>query len=139
MIATIQTTLAELAVKHPAASKVFHRNGLDFCCHGNRSLEDACHERGLAVDEILADIEAEDRACHDARRWDGEALPDLIAHIVSHYHQRLREELPRLIQMAADVERAHAEKAACPHGLRDHLESTHGAVLEHLAKEETVL
>src|SRR4030042_48960 len=29
-------TLADLAVAHPAASRVFHRHGLDFCCHGRR-------------------------------------------------------------------------------------------------------
>ena len=37
----------ELAVSFPAASRVFHRHGLDFCCHGRRPLVDACVEAGL--------------------------------------------------------------------------------------------
>ena len=47
---TTQTTLAELAVKIPAASRVFQRYGLDFCCHGNRGFEEACAEQGLSPD-----------------------------------------------------------------------------------------
>jgi len=30
------TTLADLAVAHPAAARVFYSNQLDFCCGGNR-------------------------------------------------------------------------------------------------------
>jgi regulator of cell morphogenesis and NO signaling len=48
------TTLAELAVKQPAASRVFQRYRLDFCCHGNRPLQEACDEYGLVSESVLA-------------------------------------------------------------------------------------
>ena len=31
-----ESTLADLAVPFPAASRVFRRHGLDYCCHGRR-------------------------------------------------------------------------------------------------------
>ena len=133
------TTLAELAVQNPAASRVFYRHGLDFCCHGNRPLETACEERGLTATVLLDEIEKENKTCFDAPRWDARPLPEVIAHIVSFYHRRLREELPQLVAMAAKVEQAHREKPSRPRGLRNHLEFVHAAVLEHLAKEENVL
>jgi regulator of cell morphogenesis and NO signaling len=139
MIATTDTTLAELAVKHPSASRVFHRHGLDFCCHGNRALEEACHERGLLPEAILNEIETEDSRVTDAPRWERRPLSELASHIVDFYHRRLREELPLLVGMAARVEQVHRDKAACPRGLADHLDRMHRAVLEHLAKEETIL
>lgn len=37
--------LADLAVTHPGATRVFHANGLDYCCHGRRTLTDACREK----------------------------------------------------------------------------------------------
>jgi regulator of cell morphogenesis and NO signaling len=133
------TTLAELAIKHPAASRVFHANGLDFCCGGNRPLAEACEERGLTAVGILATIDAEDRRYKDVPRWENRPLVELISHIVTFYHRRLREDLPQLIAMAERVEQAHYDKPARPAGLRDHLTAVHNAVLEHLEKEENIL
>jgi regulator of cell morphogenesis and NO signaling len=139
-MSTLSTvTLADLAVRHPAASRVFYRRGLDFCCHGTRPLGEACEERGLDPDVILREIEGEDDAFALHVRWDERPLGELIEHIVGHYHRRLREELPQLVEMAAKVEHKHADKAACPRGLHTHLVFVHQSVLDHLAKEEQVL
>jgi regulator of cell morphogenesis and NO signaling len=132
-------TLADLAVAHPAASRVFRRHGLDFCCHGRRPLAEACSERGVAPEDVVAEIAREQPQAADQARWDERPIPELVRHIVDHYHMRLRVELPELISFAAKVERRHGEKASCPRGLRQHLEQVHQSVLEHLAKEEQIL
>src|SRR5262245_27600396 len=103
MATTATATLADLAVRHPAASRVFYRRGLDFCCHGGRPLAVACEERGLDPHTVLREIEMEDVGLAPAVRWDARPLPELIDHVVGYYHRRLREELPRLVEMAAKV------------------------------------
>ena len=133
------TTLADLATAHPSASRVFHRFGLDFCCGGRRPLAEACRERGLDEAEVLEALSRETADQSPAIRWDTAPIPDLVAFIVSRYHDRLREELPQLVTLAAKVESKHAEKPSCPHGLADHLASVHQNVLMHLAKEERIL
>ena len=131
--------LADLAVSFPAASRVFHRHRLDFCCHGRRPLADACQEAGLDASGVVAEIAAEQALAADLPRWDEREVGELVDHIVGFYHRRLREELPELVALAAKVESRHADKPSCPRGLRAHLEAVHAAVLEHLAKEEQVL
>ena len=131
-------TLADLAVTNPAASRVFHRHGLDFCCHGGRPLAEACEQKGLDPRSILSEI-ATEQAGTQPVRWDERSLAELIEHIEGYYHRRLRAELPELVAMAAKVETRHAEKPTCPKGLRDHLAAIHEAVLDHLAKEEQIL
>jgi regulator of cell morphogenesis and NO signaling len=131
-------TLADLAVAVPAASRVFHRHRLDFCCHGGRPLDEACAERGLDARSVLLEIDRE-QAGPAGERWDERPLPELVDHIEGHYHRRLREELPELVALARKVEARHADKASCPRGLAAHLEAVHEAVLSHLAKEEQVL
>ncbi len=133
------TTLADLATAHPAASRVFHRYGLDFCCGGRRPLAAVCQERGLDESAVVAEIEHESAAEAGATRWDVAPIPDLVAFIVTRYHNRLRDELPQLIALAQKVEQVHADKATCPRGLADHLAAVHENVLMHLAKEEKVL
>jgi len=135
---TTSTTLAEIAVTHPGAARVFHRHRLDFCCGGRRSLADACQERALDPDRVLADIAAETTP-PGAVRWDEAPLPALVGFIVETYHQRLRATLPELMRMARRVEERHGDKASCPRGLAAHLEAMHASVLDHLRKEEQIL
>ena len=133
------TTLAEIAVTHPAAARVFYRHGLDFCCGGRRSLVDACQARGIDVDALLSEIDKEGVITADGVRWDHAPLSLLIGHIVDTYHARLRETFPDLIRMATRVEERHADKASCPRGLAAQLEAMQAAVIDHLDKEEQVL
>src|SRR5262245_43492062 len=111
------TTLAEIVVSHPAASRVFQRYGLDFCCHGQRRVEEACAERGLLAPAVLAEVESEEQVRNVSERWDTRPLRELISHIVDCYHRRLREELPLLVAMAERVEKVHVQKPSCPGGL----------------------
>jgi regulator of cell morphogenesis and NO signaling len=135
---TTSSTLAELATTHPAASRVFQRYGLDYCCGGRQPLDDVCHVKGLDPTAIVHAIEEEEKAV-DSPRWDAAPLPELVLFIVNRYHAALRDELPALIALAAKVEAVHAEKPACPRGLRALLDTVHEDVLDHLAKEETIL
>jgi len=138
MSITPATSLAEIATTIPAAARVFERHRLDFCCRGARTLGEACAARQLDPAAITAEIAAA-LPLADERRWDDEPLAALVAHIVERHHHHLRRELPRLVTMAAKVERVHAGKPDCPAGLADHLRDVAAAVESHLGKEEQVL
>jgi len=136
---TPETPLAELALQVPAATQVFHRHGLDFCCNGKRSLAAACESKGLDPRSLLEEIESATQDSSAGIDWTARPLGELADHIVNRYHEPLREELPRLLAMARKVERVHADKASCPRGLAAHLETVHAEVSSHLDKEEQVL
>ncbi len=132
-------SLAELATRHPGASRVFHRHGLDFCCHGRRSLAEACAPDGLDVDALIEELITEERAAPPATRWDERPLDELMDHILAHYHEAHRAELPRLLEMAQKVERVHGDKPECPAGLARHLANVAASMEDHMQKEEQVL
>ena len=137
---TLEHTLGELVTAQPAAAKVFYRHGLDFCCGGKQSLEQACAAAGLDVDAILSEIDEAKADGHDADvRWDVRPLEELVDHIVRRYHVPLRNEIPRLVDLACKVEQVHADKADCPKGLADLLVQVREAVESHLTKEEQIL
>ena len=135
------TSIAKLATRHPATIRVFQRHGIDFCCHGGRPLSDACEEKRLPFEELRDELAAAAAGPADeARDWEEAPLGELIDHILVRYHERLREELPRLDAMAARVLTVHGEKhpetlpalAATFREVRAELES-------HMMKEEHVL
>ena len=134
-----ESRLSDLAVTRAGASRVFHRHGLDFCCNGRVRLDEACAEKGLAVDALIAEIEAEARSDESFDRWDEASLDALIDHLLQHYHESHRAEVPRLLEMARKVESVHADKEACPRGLADHIARMLPELEDHMQKEEQVL
>ena len=132
-------TLAYLATTRTGATRVFLKHGFDFCCRGRRPLDEVCTEKGLDLNAILDEITDEEATGGDLSELATRPIEELVDFIESHYHKRLRAELPELISMADKVEKVHANKPTCPHGLAAHLRTIHSAVLDHLAKEEQVL
>ena len=51
------STLQKIATDLPAAARVFARHRLDFCCHGQRSLAEACVEKGIDPGALAEEIE----------------------------------------------------------------------------------
>jgi regulator of cell morphogenesis and NO signaling len=134
-----ERTLGEIAVDHPAATRVFLRHKLDFCCGGKRSLELACAQAGLDVDAIERELERESSRADDASSWQARSSAEIADHIEAQYHATLRRDVPALIQAARKVEKVHAEKAAVPAGLGDELSAFWDEMQHHMRKEEEIL
>src|SRR5262245_26393636 len=134
---TTNTTLAELAARGPAAARVLQRYRLDFCCGGSRSLGEACAERGLDVEALLAELTP--RAEVDGVRPEDLSQAALVDFIIARFHNPLREELARLAGMARKVERVHRAKPSCPIGLAAHVAEIAVGLTGHMAKEEQIL
>jgi len=135
------TNVGDIATKHPLATRVFERHGIDYCCGGATALTVACANKGLDAEAVLAEIQKElDATTAAEERWDEAPLDDVITHILETYHRPLDEEMPRLMAMAEKVLQVHRDKA--PETLPE-LVSVYGALKseleEHMAKEEQIL
>ena len=141
MTITGEINVGQLATTHPLATRVFARHGIDFCCGGGLPLARVCEKKGLdtaaVIAEIQREIESEDT---NSQRWDLAPLGELIDHIQVTFHQPLKEELPRLHQMAEKVLEVHREKD--PEGLSalvSVLSGLRAELEQHLLKEEQIL
>lgn len=135
------TRIGQIAAALPLATRVFSRHGIDFCCGGGKTLKEACAVRGLKPEAILEEIDREHLDAEDPpQRWDRAALPELIEHILSAYHQPLAEELPRLEGLIREVAGAHSSRE--PKMFEDLLRTfldLKAELEEHMQKEEQVL
>jgi regulator of cell morphogenesis and NO signaling len=137
---TPETHVAEIVTHNPAATRVFHRYGIDFCCGGKRPLAEVCQERQLDAERLLQEIATLAPGDAEEKDWSEAPLQTIVQHILDRYHSPLREELPRLSYMADKVLRVHGERfpamippvAARLQELRMELES-------HMMKEERML
>jgi regulator of cell morphogenesis and NO signaling len=132
-------SLADLARATPAATRVFWRHRLDFCCGGQQSLTHACEKAGLDAAAIAREIEVEAARDDDRIDWETRSQTELADHIEARYHAGLRNDLPLLISAARRVEKVHAGKPDVPDGLGDLLATLWDEMQDHMLREEKIL
>ena len=138
---TSTQSIREIVTQHPSSAKVFHRFDIDLCLQADFSLERACQELQLSVDQVLeklADSEAKEPG---GLAIDAANLPlaRLIQHIVRIHHHCVRQELPRLAEMASKVATTRGDRAPELAKVAELIEQLRSEMYAHIQKEEQVL
>ena len=134
-------TVAQIALENPNAAREFEKLGIDYCCGGRQTLDEACVAAKLPMDEVLARLEklSAEALIAGTKDFKAMSLADLIAHITSTHHVFVREECPRIQELAAKVVSKHAQN----HPELVQVQEIFGALASelstHLIKEEQIL
>jgi regulator of cell morphogenesis and NO signaling len=134
-------SIREIVKIHPSAISVFERFDIDLCSLADSSLEQACAELQLSVDQVLEKLARAQSAEPGAIASDPAdlSLTQLIQHIVRVHHQKVRQELPRLADMARKVAAKRRDRAPELDQVVALIEELHSDLLAHIQKEEQVL
>ncbi|MGH9448319.1 MAG: iron-sulfur cluster repair di-iron protein, partial [Terriglobia bacterium] len=138
----ITKPLKEIVLGMPASAKVFEQLGIDYCCGGNRRLEDACQAAGLSVGDVVRSLEAAGSAArtqHDAVGWSGQPLASLMNHIVEKHHTFCRQEVARLEPLFDKVIEKHGPAHPELRRIKALFSGLSKELLMHLVKEEQTL
>lgn len=138
---TAETSLARLIARRPGLANEFERLGFDFCCHGDRTLVEACAAAGLPLQTALQVISREDSnpSGQHAVNWPQLRLVDLVDHIEDVHHRYLHLELPSLIGLSSKVLSVHGERHPELSRVDDLVSTLRDEFVPHLGKEERVL
>lgn len=134
----VSMTLGEIVTLHPSLAADLERRGLDYCCHGDRTLTEAACEAGLDPQSVADELSAA-RVEEPPAVWASLGPVALVDHIESVHHRYLWAELPRISALVDKIVAVHggrhpelAEVLRLYAEVRTDLEP-------HLAREETVL
>jgi regulator of cell morphogenesis and NO signaling len=137
---TPETTVREIALEQPAAIRVFEKFGIDYCCGGRKPLAQVCQERSLEMDALLAAIEnASQMQPSTTTDWTTASLEALCEHIVKTHHQYVRNEIPRLWQLAQKVVARHGTDRPELAEIQQLIKAAGEDLVQHLSKEELML
>ncbi len=135
-------TVRELAVELPEATRIFEKLGIDYCCGGSKSLQEACAASNLSVNEVLDSLELAEqtsKAKKKDRSWISEPLADIVNHIVNTHHKYTREEIARLGPLFEKVCSVHGKNHPELLHIRAAFRGLAQELTTHMMKEEMVL
>lgn len=133
-----QKKVADLVTEDINNAHVFKKNGIDFCCGGGISIEEACKKKNLQVDKVIKELENVNKTVRhfDYDKWE---LDFLAKHIENVHHSYVEENVPILKQYADKVAKVHGDHSPELHDIRSIFYNVAAELIAHLKKEELIL
>lgn len=137
---TEQSIIGELVAGDYRTATIFKNHGIDFCCHGNRSIAIACQELNIPsqtlIEKLQQTLEEKGTSQTDYISWPLDLLVDYIEKKHHRYVEaKIREIQPflnRIVQVHGD---GHPELSAITHLFN----AAANELTSHMKKEEMVL
>jgi len=132
------TTVRDLVVQMPQATRIFEKFKIDYCCGGNRPLIEACASAGVDLQEIEQLLQSSVKE-HDVVDFDQMRLPTLIDHILTRHHVFTKDEMVRLTALLTKVVSVHGENHPELRQVNALFERLCADLAPHMFKEEQIL
>ncbi len=138
---TKETIVGELVAQDYRTASVFKKNGIDFCCNGNRTIDEACTQRQKNTEEILQYLKEITAQKNDASAVDFTTWPlDLLADYIEKKHHRYVEtKFQEITPFLHKVARVHGDRHPELVEVEELFNESMGDLTAHMKKEELIL
>ncbi|MFN4026172.1 MAG: iron-sulfur cluster repair di-iron protein [Flavobacterium sp.] len=140
MNALEQITVGEFVAGDFRTAAVFSKYGIDFCCKGNRTLEEVCDKKGLDVysiqDELNAVLESKSDNNIDFKSWPVDLLIDYIEKT---HHRYVEEKSTALLFYLDKLCKVHGQRHPELFEIGLHFKICATELAQHMKKEELIL
>lgn len=133
-------TIGEYVAEDFRTAAVFKKNKIDFCCRGNRSLEEVCEKEGIDYELISKELEASVQS-NTNNSIDFNTWPlDLLADYVEKTHHRYVEEKSVILQQfLSKLVKVHGRNHPELFEIHQIFNSVAQGLAAHMKKEELIL
>jgi regulator of cell morphogenesis and NO signaling len=140
-MATATQSIREIISSSPTAAAILRRFEIDVCAHADEPLSAACAGIQMSLDQVLEKLREDEIGGLEASRESISAMSPtrLIQHIVRVHHRNIRQELPRLVELAHIVAARHSARMPELKKTVELLEELRLDISEHIRKEEQIL
>ena len=140
MIVDTKITIGEMVAEDFRTAAVFSQYGIDFCCKGNRTLEEVCEKKNLSMAELAEKLgEASNSSSGqttDYLSWPSDLLIDYIE---KKHHRYVEEKTPVLLQYLSKLCKVHGDRHPELYNIEELFSLSAGDLAAHMKKEELIL
>jgi regulator of cell morphogenesis and NO signaling len=132
-------TLSQIVTDNYQTARVFEKYSLDFCCKGKRSLESACVEFNLPIEDILDELSEMLGDNEKVIHFEEMSLAELTAYIVRVHHTYVKLNAPMILNYVLKVATKHDSRYPYMIEVYTQFSELIAELLDHMEKEEKVL
>ncbi|WP_339887842.1 iron-sulfur cluster repair di-iron protein [uncultured Flavobacterium sp.] len=135
-----QSTIGEYVAKDFRTAAVFSKYGIDFCCKGNRTIEEACEKKGMDFaqieNEITQLLETKSDGAIDFKSWPSDLLIDYIEKT---HHRYVEEKSTVLVAFLDKLCKVHGHNHPELFAIKELFDGCSEELAQHMQKEEYIL
>ena len=132
--------LGEIVARDFRSAAILTKAGLDFCCGGQKTLEQACKESSLSPDPIIKELIAlETIVAKEELKYNDWDLDVLADYIESNHHAYIYRTMPELVHYTEKIARVHGHNHPELLEIEKYVKSLEKELTEHLHKEEKII
>lgn len=141
MILNETKTVRDVVLEMPAATRIFEKMKIDYCCGGERPLAEACAAAGVDIEEVARLLEQAEGSEQQtgAENFQSAPLSELVKHILDKHHVFTKQEIERLDALIKKVCSVHAERHPELLRINDLFQKLCDDLRPHMFKEEQIL
>ena len=132
-------TVGEIAANDFRAAAVFSKYGIDFCCGGGQTLEDACKSQNVNVAKLQKELDAVAKGTEKCMDFDSWSLTLLASYIEETYHTYIRESIPLILANLGKINEVHGKIHPELAVIYELFSQSANDLTAHLQKEENIL
>ncbi len=135
----LEWPVGQLAVEIPGATAIFFKNKINFCCDGNKLLNEVVTQKKLDGQYIVEALKQLNQRKEQTVNLQELSNQEVIDYVLQRFHEVHSEQLCELHRLASRVETVHKNHPLCPTGLAQHLALMEEELSLHMKKEEAIL
>lgn len=131
--------IGEMVAEDFRTASVFKKFGIDFCCKGGRTIQDACENKNIDQEKVYSELENLPKG--DQKSIDFTSWPlDLLADYVEKTHHRYVEEKTPILQQFLDkLCKVHGDRHPELFQITELFNESAKEMVAHMKKEELIL
>jgi len=135
-----EKTIGEMVAEDYRTASVFKSFGIDFCCKGNRTLDEVCESNNLSATQVKDDLKkattTDETSGSAYHTWPIDLLTDYIE---KKHHRYVEKTTPELKAYLEKICRVHGSNHPELFEIEKQFSSSAGELAAHMKKEELVL
>ncbi|NJN42005.1 MAG: iron-sulfur cluster repair di-iron protein [Flammeovirgaceae bacterium] len=132
-------TVAQVAVENPNSIKILSAYGIDYCCGGNKALEDVCAEKKIEVDKLMVEISQNKVKTPEGHRYENWTSDFLADYIENNHHTYVRTNIPEIKELLEKLYLRHGQNSPELYELSENFNRLSEELYSHMRKEELIL
>jgi regulator of cell morphogenesis and NO signaling len=133
-------SVGEIVAADFRTAEIFKNAGIDFCCGGNKSLEQACREKNINYSSLIGKIEVlKSRPVEQSFNFKDWNLSFLADYIVNNHHTYVLKAIPELVGYTRKIASVHGMNHPELIEVADLFGKVKEELLQHLKMEEEIL
>lgn len=133
-------TVGEIVKNNYQTAEIFKKYKIDFCCGGNKTIDEACSDKNISVDELTAALSERTNQSsgdnHNYKDWEPDFLADYIINV---HHKYVKENIPLLSEFTNKISNVHGERHPELRKVASYFGEVAAELQHHMMKEERIL